>query len=98
MLKRNALIEEFSLDEIYARDEGICLLCGLDVLRKNATMDHVVPLSKGGLHQRDSVVLAHRTCNTRKYDKSLEEYLARWPRKRELSDALAARILLASNS
>jgi len=32
------------------------------------TLDHVVPLSKGGLHQRENVVIACWFCNDRKGD------------------------------
>lgn len=30
------------------------------------SIDHVIPVSKGGLHSWENVKLAHRKCNTRK--------------------------------
>jgi len=58
--------ERFTLDEIYERDERICHLCGLSVDRADASMDHLIPVSRGGLHLRANVKLAHLSCNTRK--------------------------------
>lgn len=58
--------ERFTLDEIFKRDGGWCYLCEQDVDRKDATMDHVIPVTKGGPHTRANVKLAHRSCNTRK--------------------------------
>lgn len=58
--------ERFTLDEIYERDGRICHLCSKPVDRQQATMDHVIPVTKGGPHTRANVKLAHRGCNTRK--------------------------------
>lgn len=58
--------ERFTLDEIYERDGRICHLCSKPVERQQATMDHVIPVTKGGPHTRANVKLAHRGCNTRK--------------------------------
>lgn len=40
------------------------------------TMDHVVPISKGGPHTRDNIVPACRSCNSRKKDRSIFTMLA----------------------
>lgn len=58
--------ERFALDEIYERDEHICHLCGLLADRSEASIDHLTPVSLGGLHTRANVKLAHRSCNARK--------------------------------
>jgi len=58
--------ERFTLDEIYERDNAVCSLCGEHVVRNQATMDHIVPVTRGGPHTRANVALAHRSCNTRK--------------------------------
>lgn len=65
--------ERFTLDEIYARDHGVCYLCGQDVERSRATMDHVIPVVLGGPHTRANVRLAHRSCNSRKRHHLLSE-------------------------
>jgi 5-methylcytosine-specific restriction endonuclease McrA len=63
--------ERFTLDEIFDRDGGVCHLCLNAVPRVDATMDHVIPVTKGGPHTRANVKLAHRSCNTRKGNRLL---------------------------
>jgi Restriction endonuclease len=51
---------------IIERDASTCYLC-LRVLALNeVTMDHVVPLSKGGPHTPENLRVACMSCNTRK--------------------------------
>lgn len=45
-------------------DNGITIICG----NNYPSIDHVVPLAKGGLHSWDNVKLAHRICNSIKSD------------------------------
>lgn len=71
LTRGSEVAERFTLDEIFERDAGICSLCGGAVERHgqhslSATMDHVIPVTKGGPHTRANVKLAHRGCNTRK--------------------------------
>jgi 5-methylcytosine-specific restriction endonuclease McrA len=63
--------ERFTLDEIAARDHGICYLCGREA--QSPTMDHVIPVSLGGPHTRVNVRLACRSCNSRKRQQLLPE-------------------------
>lgn len=56
----------FTLDDVYARDNGYCYLCSLPVVRKRASMEHVVALANGGLHTLENVRLAHGDCNSEK--------------------------------
>lgn len=72
-----------SHDEVAQRDGFICYLCETAVdmslprtSRYGATLDHVIPLNKGGADTLDNVRLAHWICNIRKSDKTLEEYRA----------------------
>lgn len=71
-----------SLERLYKRDNGICYLCGKqcdweDGVTKEGTfiagnnypsIDHVVPVARGGTHTWDNIKLAHRLCNTLKRD------------------------------
>lgn len=86
-----ALVDsDITLPKLYQKDNGICYLCGGSCdwndkeVRENAivcgnqypSIDHVIPLAKGGLHSWDNVRLAHRICNSLKsddYDKSTME-------------------------
>ncbi len=67
---------DVTLTKLYMRDMGICALCGkhidfdCDVNSNNyPTIDHIIPISKGGLHKWDNVQLACRGCNMKKSDK-----------------------------
>jgi 5-methylcytosine-specific restriction endonuclease McrA len=67
--------ERIKAREIYERDEWTCKLCGLPVERKakgkhpwKATLDHVIPLAKGGRHCKNNVQCAHWKCNNEKGD------------------------------
>lgn len=51
---------------VYARDGGFCHICLKHVAKKDATLDHLVPLSQNGSHTMENVALAHRVCNSRR--------------------------------
>jgi len=60
---------------IYDRDNWICQICGDLTNRKAApgdldepTIDHIVPLSRGGAHAPENWQTAHRYCNSWKCD------------------------------
>ena len=77
-IKRRArigtIIERINYDAIYERDKGLCQLCGDPVVREKMTLDHIIPLAKGGIHSQSNVQLAHRGCNSKKGTKSMEEF------------------------
>jgi len=52
-----------------------CAYCDCELKWETATLDHVVPRSKGGTNAMDNLVLACQPCNVRKADKALEESL-----------------------
>jgi len=59
-------------------NKGICYYCRREVGRNDVTMDHIVPVSRGGKSKKGNVVPACKMCNNRK--KSLlpiewDEYL-----------------------
>ena len=52
-----------------------CYLCGCDwdaLPKQDQTIDHVIPISKGGTNWPVNLRPACRTCNTQKRDKSFE--------------------------
>lgn len=59
---------------------GICHYCGRQVGPRQLTMDHVVPLVRGGRSTRGNVAPACKTCNSKKQlllPVEWEEYLGR---------------------
>lgn len=68
---------------IYQRDDYTCWLCGsrvdmeADQQRDDwaATLDHVLPRSKGGTHEADNLRTAHRWCNSIRADSGVESIM-----------------------
>lgn len=79
--KANAAMgEPFTRTQVFERDEWRCYLCEEQVDRSltwphplSPSLEHVVPLSRGGAHSFDNVRLAHLTCNVAKGARTLDE-------------------------
>lgn len=54
--------------KIYANQDGKCYYCNTFVPFKKITVDHIVPLSKGGNSRQENIVLACMRCNGEKGD------------------------------
>lgn len=70
-LRKAAYVERVDHDAIYDRDKGICGICGKAVPRDRMSLDHILPIACGGLHEARNVRLAHHRCNIRRQH--------RWP-------------------
>ena len=46
--------------------KGVCYYCNCEVGREQLTMDHVVPLSRGGKSKKGNIVAACKQCNNKK--------------------------------
>lgn len=62
---------QISVQTLYERDRGVCWICGkpcrLDVDYNDnhyPSIDHLIPISKGGKDEWGNVKLAHRICNS----------------------------------
>lgn len=47
-------------------DKGICYYCGKKFPREELTMDHIVPVVRGGKSTKGNVVVACKECNNKK--------------------------------
>lgn len=59
--------------------KGVCHYCGKKTSPAELTMDHVVPISRGGKSTKGNVVTACKSCNTAKKQflpMEWEQYLA----------------------
>lgn len=65
---RDQFVEHIDRVVVFERDNGICGLCGMAVVGP-FTIDHIIPISKGGPHSYENVQLAHPTCNFSKRDR-----------------------------
>lgn len=68
-----SLTVRLSRQNIFLRDNHICQYCHMKFSEKRLTIDHVVPLSKGGKHEWTNVVTACSSCNNKKGDKTPEK-------------------------
>ncbi|MFE3429810.1 HNH endonuclease [Streptomyces sp. NPDC059171] len=74
-LERDAFVAPVSRPWVYERDQWTCQLCREPVARDQVvphpqapTIDHIIPLARGGTHEPANVQLAHYWCNTIKSD------------------------------
>lgn len=68
------------VEQLLERDGFLCYLCKepIDMAvartsKRGATVDHVIPLSRGGTDEIDNLRLAHWECNRKKSNKLVEE-------------------------
>jgi 5-methylcytosine-specific restriction endonuclease McrA len=82
--RRRALVAQAQTDEVFApldvytRDGWTCQLCRKPIDQSIAwphpmspSVDHIVPLSRGGAHALSNVQSAHLGCNSSKCDKDM---------------------------
>ena len=70
-----------TLKKLIERDGLYCAICGMACIYPGdfrsdlyPSIDHIIPMIKGGGHTWDNVQVAHRICNSIKSDKIGEEY------------------------
>lgn len=80
--KWNAFIEAINEKEIFLRDGWICQICKRRVNKRlswpspfSASLDHIIPLKKGGTHEAKNVQLAHLRCNLSKCDRAANDQM-----------------------
>jgi len=56
----------FSKYNVYLRDQYTCLYCDEQLITSQLTLDHVIPLSRGGKTNFKNIVTACHSCNGRK--------------------------------
>lgn len=86
--KRNRYIKAWTpesktitLPRLYERDNGVCWICGglcdydADPNDNNyPSIDHVIPIARGGKDEWENIRLAHRLCNSLKGATMVEKY------------------------
>lgn len=72
-------VETFTRLEIFVRDNWTCGICShpIEAQRRHPdplspSIDHIVPIARGGTHERSNVQAAHLVCNLRKGTRLLE--------------------------
>lgn len=88
--RRRALVvqastgEDFAPADVHAHDDWTCQLCLKPIDQGIAwpdpmspSVDHIIPLSKGGTHALSNVQSAHLGCNSSKGDKDMVDAVAK---------------------
>ena len=77
---RTSESHQINVRTLYKRDNGICWLCGepcdIDADSNDnlyPSIDHVIPIARGGLDEWNNVRLAHRLCNSLKWTTIIED-------------------------
>lgn len=77
LLKKNAdakeKITDITIQRLLEKYDNKCAYCGIDI-KDNYTIDHKLPLSRGGDNSFDNLALACRHCNCSKHDKTDVEF------------------------
>lgn len=75
---KDRTIDEVSPNYILSRDNMKCHICGKKINIKykyphplSASLDHIIPISKGGEHSTRNIKAAHFGCNSSKCNRSL---------------------------
>ena len=70
-MQRRRQRPRFSKTNLYIRDLYTCQYCNTPYTKTSLTLDHVIPLSKGGRTNWENIVAACQRCNTLKGNKTL---------------------------
>lgn len=57
---------------LYERDGYTCYKCGKLLTRWDATLDHILPVSRGGKNTKDNLITCCLLCNSRRRNKEIE--------------------------
>jgi 5-methylcytosine-specific restriction endonuclease McrA len=68
----NGNVSTNDLVALKKKAKGRCYYCGEKC--KSLTLDHIVPISKGGRHSLDNLVMSCQPCNRNKSDRDPAEY------------------------
>ena len=75
--QRGELFESDVWEYLLERDGRQCIYCGK--INCSLEKEHIIPRSKGGTNRLSNIVLSCKECNTKKGNKSLEEFLKNKP-------------------
>ena len=72
-LKRRSIEKSGNVDNSYikeiANNRSKCYWCNVDIKNKKFHIDHYIPISNGGTHTKDNIVITCPTCNMSKNKK-----------------------------
>lgn len=60
-------------ENVFRRDKFLCQYCGCGLNATNATLDHVLPVSRGGKDSWENLVASCKKCNSKKSNRTPKE-------------------------
>lgn len=57
------------------KQNNICIGCKRKFDKITATLDHIIPISKGGAHTHSNFQLLCQSCNSQKHDRPMEQFM-----------------------
>jgi hypothetical protein len=79
--------EQTTIDRFKLNHPHVCYYCSNPITVGNVvTVDHKMPVCKGGLTTEDNLVISCLKCNQEKDDMTLEEYLVYKQKQQEIND------------
>lgn len=72
-IKRRIPVIRFSRSNLYLRDEFLCQYCVVEFPERMLTLDHVLPVSRGGRKTWENIVTACLRCNQKKGHRTPDE-------------------------
>jgi hypothetical protein len=78
ILARRATVEAVTavtVEQLIERDGPGCAWCGRTLWRRDLTLEHVVPRSRGGHLTAENAVVACRACNRRRGSRPVDAYV-----------------------
>lgn len=66
-IRHEIAVKKFIKKQLIAKNGAICAICGQPITNmKDCTIDHIVPISRGGMTTLENCQLAHFRCNVSK--------------------------------
>ena len=84
------------VEQLIERDGPSCVWCGREMWRRDLTIEHVVPRSRGGHLVGENALVACRPCNRRRGSRPADAYVRELLREGAAVDVAAVRRSLAA--
>lgn len=68
------IITKEDISAVYDRQAGLCIYCRRE-LNGKYDVDHIMPMSRGGLNTPENIVVCCHSCNASKGNRTLHEWI-----------------------
>ncbi|MGL5480224.1 MAG: HNH endonuclease [Clostridium sp.] len=89
---RNYTAEQLQVIEKIKNEQTRCFYCGKELKIKQRTIDHIIPLNRGGKTEYNNLIVCCKQCNIEKGDMTIKEYRKYLTKKEEFLKAINSQI------